>query len=150
MDRFFMKLSLGYMSRKDELAVMARKNTADLLSELGCVVSEEEIKELKKEYHQVTVHDTVSGYMMDIIEMTRTHGDVLIGASTRGAMALYEASQVRAAFNGRDYVLPEDGKALAPVILAHRMTWRGMIAQKDSIAAFEKLVNQVPVPTEEK
>ena len=88
--------------------------------------------------------------MMDIIEMTRTHGDVLIGASTRGAMALYEASQVRAAFHGRDYVLPEDVKALAPSILAHRITWRGMLSQKENTSAFEKLLNEVPVPTEEK
>lgn len=150
MDRFFMRLSLGYMNRKEELAVMARKSTAVLLEELDCVVSEEEIEELKKEYHQVTVHDTVMGYMMDIIEMTRTHGDILIGSSTRGAMALYEASQVRAAFCGRSYVLPEDVKALAPSILAHRITWRGMFSQKENTSAFEKLVNEVPVPTEEK
>ena len=150
MDSFFMRLSLGYMNRKDELMVMARKSTVDLLEELSCVISEEEIKNLKEELHNVAVHETVAGYMMDIIEMTRTHGDILIGASTRGAMALYEASQVRAAFNGRDYVLPEDVKALAPAILAHRITWRGMLSQKENTAAFEKLVNEVPVPTEEK
>lgn len=150
MDRFFMRLSLGYMNRKEELAVMARKSTASLLEELRCVISEEEIKELKEEYHQITVHDTVADYMMDIIEMTRTHGDILIGASTRGAMALYEASQVRAAFYGRNHVLPEDVKELAPAILAHRITWRGMHSQKENTVAFEKLVNEVPVPTEEK
>ena len=150
MDRFFMRLSLGYMNRKEELAVMARKSTALLLEELKCVVSEKEINELKQEYHQVTVHDTVMGYMMDIIEMTRTHGDILIGASTRGAMALYEASQVRAAFYGRNYVLPEDVKELAPAILAHRITWRGMLSQKENTTAFKKLVDEVPVPTEEK
>ena len=150
MDRFFMRLSLGYMDRKDELTVMARKSTTELLGELLCVVSEEEIRELKQSYPQVSVHETVLGYMMDIIEMTRTHGDIQIGASTRGARALYEASQVRAAFLGRDYVLPEDVKALAPAILAHRIIWRGMLAQKENTAAFEKLVNEVPVPTEEK
>ena len=150
LDRFFMRLSLGYMNRKDELAVMARKSTSSLLEELSCVVSEEEIKELKKEYHEVMVHDSVMGYMMDIIELTRTHGDILIGASTRGAMALYEASQVRAAFYGRNYVLPEDVKELAPAILAHRISWRGMLAQKENTAVFKKLIEEVPVPTEEK
>jgi len=150
MDRFFMRLSLGYMNRKEELAVMARKSTSSLLEELNCVVSEEEIKKLKNEYHQVTVNDAVAGYMMDIIEMTRTHGDILIGASTRGAMALYEASQVQAAFYGRNYVLPEDVKELAPAILAHRITWRGMLSQKENTSVFKQLVNEVPVPTEEK
>lgn len=150
MDRFFMKLSLGYMDRRDELKVMARKSTTDLLSELSCVVSQEEIKELKEEFRNVTVHETVAGYMMDIIEMTRTHGDVLVGASTRGAMALYEASQVLAAFRGRDYVLPEDVKELAPAILAHRLTYRGIMQQREGTAVFEQLLNEVSVPTEEK
>lgn len=150
MDRFFMKLSLGYMNRKDELQVMARKGTNDLLAELSCVVSGEEIKKLKEEYHKVTVHEAVADYMMDIIEMTRTHGDVLIGASTRGAMALYEASQVLAAFRGRDYVLPEDVKELAPAILAHRLTYRGIMQQREGTAVFEQLLNEVAVPTEER
>ena len=149
MDRFFMKLSLGYMNRKDELAVMARKSTNALLEELSCVVTEEEIRELKETYHNVTVSEAVAGYMMDIIETTRTHADVLIGSSTRGAIALYEASQVLAAFRGRDYVLPEDVKELAPVILAHRLTYRGVFQQSEGRSAFERLLNEVAVPTEE-
>ena len=150
MDRFYMRLSLGYMNRKDELFVMARKSTTELLDDLKAVVTEEEIKELKKLYHEVTVNDAVAGYMMDIIELTRTHGDVLIGASTRGAMALYEASQVLAAMRGRDYVLPEDVKELAPAILAHRLTYRGVLQQKDGESVFGKLLLEVAVPTEEK
>lgn len=149
MDRFFMRLSLGYMNRKNELAVMARRSTSDLLAELSCVVSEEEIKELKRAYHEVTVSDVVAGYMLDIIELTRNHADVLIGASTRGAMALYEASQVLAAFRGRDYVHPEDVKELAPAILIHRLTYRGVYQQSEGGATFEKILSEVPVPTEE-
>lgn len=149
MDRFFMRLSLGYMNRKDELAVMARKSTNTLLEELSCTVTEEEIRELKNTYHDITVNDVVAGYMMDMIEATRNHADVLIGASTRGAMALYEASQVLAAFRGRDYVLPEDVKELAPAILAHRLTYRGVFQQSEGRSAFERLLNEVAVPTEE-
>lgn len=150
MDRFFMRLSLGYMNRKDELLVMARKSTSDLLAGLGCVVSEDEICGLKKNYHEVKVSDAVADYMMDVIEMTRNHADILIGASTRGAMALYEASQVLAAMRGRDYVLPEDVKELAPAILAHRLTYRGVFKQSEGSSVFEKILNEVPVPTEEK
>lgn len=150
MDRFFMRLSLGYMNRKEELLVMARKSTTELLEKLSCVVTEEKIRELKNAYHEVTVSDVVAEYMMDIVETTRNHADILIGASTRGAMALYEASQVLAAFRGRDYVIPEDVKELSPAILAHRLTYRGVFKQSEGSSTFEKILNEVSVPTEEK
>jgi MoxR-like ATPase len=87
---------------------------------------------------------------MDIIELTRNHGDVLIGASTRGAIALYEASQVLAALRGRDFVLPEDVKELAPAILSHRLTYRGVYGQEEGAVLFDKILNEVAVPTEER
>ena len=150
LDRFFMKLSLGYMTRKEELAVMARENTTALLEKLDCVVTAEEIAELKKAYHDVTVTGPVADYIMDIIELTRNHGDITVGASTRGAIALYEASQVLAAFRGRDFVLPEDVKELAPAILAHRLTYRGVYGQEEGAILFDKILNEVAVPTEER
>ncbi len=150
MDRFFMRLSLGYMNRKEELAVMARKNTVQIIEEMECKVSETEILELKEAYHAVVVNDAVADYIMSIIELTRNHGDISIGASTRGAIALYQASQVLAAFRGRDFVIPEDVKELAPVILEHRMSYRGVLQQKDSTILFAKILEEVAVPTEEK
>ena len=150
LDRFFMRLSLGYMTRKEELAVMARENTTALLEKLDCVVTAEEIEELKKAYHDVTVTEPVADYIMDIIELTRNHGDITVGASTRGAIALYEASQVLAAFRGRDFVLPEDVKELAPAILAHRLSYRGIYGQGEAANVFEKLLDEVAVPTEER
>ena len=87
---------------------------------------------------------------MDIIELTRNHGDITVGASTRGAIALYEASQVLAAFRGRDFVLPEDVKELAPAILTHRLTYRGIYGQGEAANVFEKLLDEVAVPTEER
>ena len=150
MDRFFMRLSLGYMNRKEELEVMARKSTIALIEQLECVVSEEEIKKLKESYHHVTVHEVVADYMMNIIEATRNYGEISVGASTRGAIALYEASQVLASFRGRDYVLPEDVKELAPAILAHRLTYRGIFGQSEGSLVFEKMLQEIPVPTEER
>ena len=150
MDRFFMRLSLGYMNRKEELEVMARKSTAQFMDTLECVVSMEEFQELKELYHGVVVNAVVADYMMSIIEMTRTHGDISIGASTRGAIALYQASQVLAAFRGRDFVIPEDVKELAPMILAHRISYRGILQQRDGVALFSKLLEEVSVPTEER
>lgn len=150
MDRFFMRLSLGYMNRKEELAVMSRKNSVSIIEELECKISETEILELKESYHDVVVNDVVADYIMSIIELTRNHGDISIGASTRGAIALYQASQVLAAFNGRDFVIPEDVKELAPTILGHRMSYRGILQQRDSSVLFAKILEEVAVPTEEK
>ena len=150
MDRFFMRLSLGYMNRKEELAVMSRKNSVSIIEELECKISETEILELKDSYHDVVVNDVVADYIMSIIELTRNHGDISIGASTRGAIALYQASQVLAAFNGRDFVIPEDVKELAPTILGHRMSYRGILQQRDSSVLFAKILEEVAVPTEEK
>ena len=129
---------------------MARENTTNLLDKLLPVVTAEEIRQLKEAYHEVTVHEAVAGYIMDIIDKTRNYGDIAIGASTRGAIALYEASQVLAAFRGRDYVIPEDVKDLAPAILAHRLTYRGVFVQSEGVAVFEKMLNEVEVPTEER
>lgn len=149
LDRFFMRLSLGYMRREDELVVMARGKGAGELAGLAAVATGEELAELKKERHQVMVHEAVAGYMMDIIAATRENAQVRVGASTRAAIALYEASQVYAAFSGRDYVLPEDVKSLAPCILAHRLMYRGVLHPQEGEAVFAKILEQVAVPTEQ-
>ncbi|MDE7325498.1 MAG: AAA family ATPase [Lachnospiraceae bacterium] len=148
LDRFFMRLSLGYMEREDELKVMACGGGAEGLKELSCVVKEGELDLLKKERHKIIVHESVAGYMMDLIQATRSSAEILVGASTRGAIALYEASQVYAAFSGRDYVIPEDVKMLAPCILAHRLTYRGVLHPGEGKNIFLKLLDQVAVPTE--
>lgn len=149
LDRFFMRLSLGYMDRKDEINVMQRESSNEILKTLLPVVSAEEIASLKSEYRQVKVNGAVSNYIMDIIEATRNNGNISIGASTRGAIALCEASKVYAAFRGRDYVIPEDVKALAPSVLRHRLTYRGLIKQNESANVFDELISMVKVPTEE-
>ncbi len=149
LDRFFMRLSLGYMDRKDEINVMQRESSNEILKTLLPVVSAEEIASLKREYRQVKVNAAVSDYIMDIIEATRNNGNISIGASTRGAIALCEASKVYAAFRGRDYVIPEDVKALAPSVLRHRLTYRGLIKQNESANVFDELISMVKVPTEE-
>ena len=109
LDRFFMKLSLGYMTREQEMEVLGRrKPAAELLLELEPVFTPQEISELKQEFLQVRMEKDVLGYLMDIVERTRKESRFVTGVSTRGAIALYKASQVTAAFSGRDYVMPED------------------------------------------
>lgn len=147
-DRFFMRLSLGYMTRTEELSVIARTSTIDIIESLSPVVTGEETEKLKREYHGVTVSDDVAGYIMDIVSRTRTESRFVTGASTRGATALYKASQVYAAFRSRDYVIPEDVKAVASPVLCHRLSSASSARSADTRAYLERLISEVTAPTE--
>lgn len=142
-DRFFMKLSLGYMTREQELSVLARRSALDILAELPQVVTQEETAQLKKESGEVAVSGEVADYLMDLVDATRRAPGVAAGVSTRGALALYHASQVTAALAGRDYVIPEDVKEMAVPVLAHRLS-----AGADGRALVESLLADIPVPLE--
>ena len=122
MDRFFMRLSMGYMNREQELAVTARPSPLTHIEELQQVVTAEELNELRRAYHEVQVSDDVAAYLMDLITATRETRELVNGVSTRGAIALYKAAQVTAAMEGRDYVIPEDVVREAIPVLAHRVT----------------------------
>ena len=122
MDRFFMRLSMGYMNREQELAVIARPSTLTLIEDLQQVVTVEELNELRRTCHEVQVSDDVAAYIMDLITATRETRELVNGVSTRGAIALYKAAQVTAAMEGRDYVIPEDVVREAIPVLAHRVT----------------------------
>ena len=88
--------------------------------------------------------------MMDIIEGTRKDSSFITGVSTRGAIALYKASQVTAAFAGRDFVLPEDVKKVAPYVLAHRIVSGSNLSADDSVKFIENIISAIPVPLENK
>lgn len=148
LDRFFMKISLGYMTREQELAVIARKPAADILETLTPVISPEEIAAMKAEFPQVAVCKEVAGYIMDLVEKTRTESQFVTGVSTRGAIALYRASQVTAACAGRDFVIPEDVLETAPYVLSHRIISRGGESFEDAKKYLMRLAETVPVPLE--
>ncbi len=148
LDRFFMRLSLGYMTREQELSVIARKSSDAIVDELKNVVTLDEIEYLKNNFNSVKVSDEVAGYMMDIIEGTRHDNKFTIGSSTRGAIALYKASQVMALFEGRDYVIPEDVKAVAEPVLCHRLTSVGNVSYEDVSRCFKAIIENITVPLE--
>lgn len=148
LDRFLMRLSLGYMTREQERMVIARPSTGELLSGLEQVVTSEETAYLKENYRHITVSHAVADYIMDIITETRTQSGFLSGVSTRGAIALYQASQVMAAFSGRDFVIPEDVKGVVNPILAHRITSSGGTTGGEMEKHLNKLLDKIPVPTE--
>lgn len=147
LDRFFMRLSLGYMTREQELGVIGRKSTLDIIASLEQTVTAEETAWVREHFSEVRVSDDVAGYMMDIVEATRTASAFVAGVSTRGAMALYKASQVTAALAGRDYVIPEDVKKVAPWVLCHRIS-AGSARAGETRKFLDQLMGEIQVPLE--
>ena len=147
LDRFFMRLSLGYMTRGQEISVLRRPDSKDLLADLAQVAGPDEILAARKAFPEVQVSDELAEYLMNIIEETRKNSLVQTGVSTRGALALYRASQIRAAISGRDYVIPEDIKAEAEATLAHRLILQEN-SHLDSRRYIRNVLDEIPVPLE--
>lgn len=148
MDRFFMRLSMGYMEREQEISVISRPSSRVLVEDLQQVVTLEETLQLRQELHQVHVSQDVVGYIMDIVEATRKVGVLVGGVSTRGAIALYKAAQVTAAMEGRDYVIPEDVIREALPVLTHRLTTASG-SRADGENYLRKIVAELAVPLED-
>ena len=147
-DRFFMRLSLGYMTREQEMSVISRRSAVDIIASLERRVTDEDTAYVRSAYTEVKVSRNVLEYMMDIVEGTRNGGSFVSGVSTRGAIALYKASQVTAALNGRDYVIPEDVKYVAPHVLIHRIS-AGSGSKGGAAESFlDDILKSVRVPLE--
>lgn len=148
LDRFTMRLSLGYMTREQEAAVVSGESALKKLESVEPAASGEEISNMKEHIGKIAVQPDVLGYLMDIVELTRNQGDIAAGVSTRGAIALYRASQAAAAAAGRDFVIPEDVKELAPYVLAHRLVMKGRSSAREAERFFRELLEKVEVPLE--
>ena len=149
-DRFFLKLSLGYMTRQQELSVLNREATTDIIAAIEPVVTPEETAYVKEHFREVEVTTDVQNYLMDLIEKTREESAFIAGVSTRGALALFKACQVNAAFAGREYVIPEDIKAVAKPVLGHRIFAGGGECAKDAELLLDRMIGEIPVPLEKK
>ena len=153
LDRFLMKLSLGFPDRSQEVEILERfdkGDSADALDSLSKGVSPADIENMHKEAMKVTVHPQIREYIADIIMATRTRRDVASGVSTRGSLALLNCAKVLAYAMGRDYVVPEDIKRLAVPVLAHRlMMSSGYGMSGDAVSVIESILNEVNVPTED-
>lgn len=149
-DRFFMKLSLGYMTRLQEMQVLTRQATTDIIAEIQPVVTREETHYVKTHFREVEVGTDVRNYLMDLVEKTRKESQFISGVSTRGALALYKACQVNAAFAGRDYVLPEDIRDVARPVLGHRIFSGGGARAQEAELLLDRMIGEIPVPLEKK
>ncbi|MEI6778676.1 MAG: MoxR family ATPase [Chloroflexales bacterium] len=121
LDRFLLRLNLGYPSRLDEIAILKRQRQAHPLDSLQTVTQIDELLRLQAAIKDVYVDDLIEEYIVGITSATRHHADVYLGASTRGSLALYRTAQAWAAIKGHDYVTPDDVKELASAVLGHRI-----------------------------
>ncbi len=147
-DRFFMRLSLGYMTREQEMSVLTRPAATQLIAGLEQADTAEEPAYVRNYILELKVSPAVLGYLMDIIQGTRQESAFVTGVSTRGAQALYRAAQATAALNGRAYVLPEDVKYLAPFILCHRLGAGGGAKGAKAEDFLQRILEKTPVPLE--
>jgi MoxR-like ATPase len=150
-DRFLMRLALGYPEEDEERAILRRYRDSNPLAELGAVASAVEIRAAQQAVRQVFVHPAVEEYIVRLTRATRAQAGVQLGASPRGSLALYRTSQARAAIDGRDFVLPDDVKALVEPVLAHRImtTSQARVRGRAAGDVLAEAVAGVAVPVEE-
>ena len=150
LDRFLIKLAIGYPSEEDERAIMRRFKEASPLTDLQPVTSPDEIVASQRLVRRVHVSPVVEGYILALVRATRLHDSIELGASPRATLALYRTSQALAAAHGRGYVLPDDVKAMAPSTLAHRLmlSTRTRLRGRDNNAILGEILSSVPVPVE--
>ena len=147
-DRFLMRIQLGYPSKEDEIRVLERQQFQHPFQNLEQMVALEELTEMQEAVKTVFVSPAVKQYIVDLTNQTRVHNEVYLGASPRGSLALYRTGQARATVLGRDYVLPDDIKILAVPTLAHRVILGPGARLRDLSAqqVVEEILDSVPVP----
>ncbi|MFQ3678510.1 MAG: MoxR family ATPase [Fimbriimonadaceae bacterium] len=141
LDRFFSRLSLGYPEREDEADILGRQQNATPLDSVGSVTTPAELLRLQAAIRDWFVHESIRKYIVDIVRATRTHNQLLAGASPRGSLHLMRAAQALAAISGASFVRPDDVKHVAPYILSHRVLPRADLRARGSTA--EQIVRQI-------
>src|SRR5712692_1586791 len=149
LDRFLIRLRIGYPDRAAEKEVLTKHRLGEPIDNLQAIMSTEAILQLQGEVRQIRVEDGLNDYILSLVEATRKHPDIYLGASTRAALSLYRAVQASALLSGRDYVVPDDIKQLAASVLAHRLLAKSF-RQGGRADAAEAILNdilsQTPVP----
>lgn len=147
LDRFLMRLSLGYPERNDEIEVLRSQKKVAPIEHIEQVIDQEGLIRLQDEVKEIEVSDAIYEYVVSIVEATRTHPDVYLGASPRGSLGLVRAAQGKALLDGHTFVTPDDIKALAEVVLAHRIIVNpsARIKNISARAIVKDVLNSVPV-----
>ena len=148
LDRFMLRLSLGYPSLADEIAIMGNQQYSHPIEQLMPVATSAEVLTLQMVVRKIYVDDLVKQYIASLVAATRQHPSVYLGASPRGSLALFRTGQALALLSGRDFVLPDDIKALAEPVLAHRLIVRSTdhSREKSVRTVISQLLETIPVP----
>lgn len=152
LDRFFMRVRMGYPSPEEGRAILRRFRSADPSVGLSTIVDGAAVTDAQSSFPAVLVSDAAEQYIVDIIEATRHHEKISLGVSPRGSIALMRAAQVNAVLNGRDFIMPDDVKKVAVPVLAHRLILKGHAISggtDQAEAVVGDILNRVPTPTEE-
>ncbi len=149
-DRFLLRVAIGYPTQAEENTILERFRADDPLPDLQAVTSPEEILALQRERRQVRVEASIRDYIVCIARATRQNSDVQLGASPRATLSLYQTAQAWAAISGREYVLPDDIKRVAPNVLCHRMmiSPQAQLRGRNPLELIADIVATVPVPVE--
>lgn len=148
LDRFLMQIRLGYPSFRDEIAVMEKQQYVHPIEQLQQVATAEELLQLQEATKAIYVDNLVKEYIVRLVEATRSYPDVFLGASPRGSLSLFRTAQARALIAGRDFVTPDDVKALAVSVLSHRLIVK-LALRSDGFrteAIVRDVMDKVPVP----
>ncbi|MBI3837268.1 MAG: MoxR family ATPase [Planctomycetia bacterium] len=149
LDRFLLRIAVGYPDRDDELQVLASHRVGEPIEKLQPVLDGPQIVALQHAVRQVAMDDSINAYLLDIVDATRRCEELRVGVSTRGALCLYRASQALALMENRDYVIPDDVKRLAVPVLSHRVIAKGYLqgSHRQMLeTVISRLVDEVPVP----
>jgi MoxR-like ATPase len=148
LDRFMLRIQLGYPSKIDEIEILDRQQREHPIERIDQAVSVEELLEAQTAIREVFLDQKVKEYIVEVVRQTRDHPDVYLGSSSRGALAIYRLTQARAASLGRDFVLPDDVKSLAEGALAHRIIVGPAARIKDVEPGeiVQNILDRVPVP----
>lgn len=149
LDRFMVCLEVGYPDRKTEQEVFRRHRSGEPTDNLESVTNADDVIKLQNAVADIRIDDSISDYMLDIVEATRNHPELSLGVSTRGALTLYKAVQAMAMVEGRDYAIPDDVKQLVIPVLAHRVVCRGAMRDGHRARAsqiLQSIVDGLKVP----
>ena len=150
LDRFLMKLTIGYPNATDEKKLLRSGGAQEALEHLMPVLEEQEVRDLQAQVATIHVNESLVEYLMTIVQTTRTHAEAALGVSTRGAQNYFKACQALAMVNGRDFVIPEDVKRLAGPVLSHRIVMKDRrLLRADGSPEqrfIQRIVSEIPVP----
>jgi MoxR-like ATPase len=148
LDRFLLRINIGYPSPNEEVAIIERQQYVHPIEQIGAVVAASDVLMLQETVKKIYVDDLVKQYIVALVDATRHHDAIYLGASPRGSLAIYRTAQARALLQGRDFVLPDDVKVLAKPALAHRSLLSGTAQARggDGRTAIAEILETVPVP----